>query len=332
MSLKTAKVIDVHAHAVLDEVMGKAGAYGPELAPEPDGTPVFRIGDYYLRNVRYRGSVFMEPNLRLEAMDAAGIDFQLLSPNPLTYFHYIPAKEATDFCRAHNDAMAQLVAYAPDRFAGLAALPIQDVDASIKELERSVEDLGLRGAMIGTEFPGGLDGEKMEELYACVTQLDVPLFIHPAPAGIDGPKGSEALTRYELDIMVGFTGQETVAVSTLIYSGILHRHPSLDICISHGGGALALVFGRLENAALKRPWAPDYLKEPGAFTHYAKQLWYDIHMHDDRAVDMLVDRVGTERLVYGTNFAGWDAPKTFHAPGCDAPLADNARRLLRCTV
>lgn len=330
MSLKTAKVIDIHAHAVLEEVMGKAGSFGPEIIDAADGTPTFRIGDYFLRNVRYRGSAFMEPSIRLEGMDSAGIDFQVLSPNPLTYFHYIPVAEAVAFCQAHNDGMAKLVSYAPDRFAGLAALPIQDVDAAIAELKRSVTELGLVGCMIGTDFPGGLDSKDMERFYAVVTELDVPLFLHPAPAGIDGPKGAEALANYELSIMLGFTGQETVAVATLIYSGILHRHPTLDICISHGGGAMALVYGRLKHAAHQRPWAQDFLKEPGAFDRFAKQLWYDIHMHDDRAVDLLVERVGTQRLVYGTNFVGWDAPKKFIAPNSDAPLADNARRLLRC--
>ncbi|MEM7569148.1 MAG: amidohydrolase family protein [Pseudomonadota bacterium] len=330
MSLQDAAVIDVHAHAVLEETMGAAGSFGPTLTDTDDG-PLFRISDYLLRNVRYRGSAFMDPQVRLAAMDSSGIDYQLLSPNPLTYFHYIPAPEAIQFCRIHNDALAEVVAGNPARFGGLAALPMQDIDAACAELRRSVEELGMLGAMIGSDFPGGLDSEAMDSFYQTVTQLNVPLFIHPAPMGIDGPAGPAALARYELDIMAGFTGQETAAVATLLFSGILLRHPDLDICISHGGGAFALVYNRLKNAAHKRPWAPEAIRDGDTFDALAARLWFDIHMHDDAAVDMLASRVGTQRMVYGTNFAGWDSPKQYRPPSVDVALADNARRLLRAS-
>jgi aminocarboxymuconate-semialdehyde decarboxylase len=83
MSLADAKVIDLHAHAVLEETFGTAGSFGPELSQEGD-LPVFRIGDYRLRGVRYRGSAFMDVDVRIAAMDRCRIDWQLLSPNPLT--------------------------------------------------------------------------------------------------------------------------------------------------------------------------------------------------------------------------------------------------------
>ena len=328
MSLANAKVIDIHAHAVLEETFGTAGEFGPELTDQ-DGVPVFRIGDYELRGVKYRGSAFMDPKVRLAAMDRAGVDWQLLSPNPLTYFHFIPAAEAIALCRQQNDTLAALVAAHSDRLGGAAALPMQDVSAAIAELRRAVTELGLKAAYIGTDMPHGLDDPRMDAFYETVCELNVPLFIHPAPAGIDGPAASPALSKYELDIMLGFTMQESIAVATLLFGGVLHRHPALDVCISHGGGALALVWGRLEHAAHKRAWAPDHLQRDGAFSEQLGRLWYDIHMHDDRAVELLVERVGTERLVYGTNFAGWDAPEKFKVPTMDVPLADNARRLLR---
>jgi aminocarboxymuconate-semialdehyde decarboxylase len=329
MSLADARVIDIHAHAVLEESFGKAGRFGPELTTEPDGTPLFRIGDYRLRGVRYRGSAFMDVDIRLAAMERAGIDWQLLSPNPLTYFHHIPTEQATRFCRRHNDALAALVARHPDRLGAAAALPMQDVPAAVAELRRAVGELGMRAAYIGTGFPHGLDDPAMDPFYEALVALDVPLFLHPAPEGIDGPPGNPALKRYELDIMAGFTAQETVAVATLLFGGVLARHPGLDICISHGGGAIALIWGRLREAAHRRAWAPAHLKPDGAFESQLARIWYDIHMHDDRALALLAERVGTDRLVWGTNFAGWDAPQAFEAPSFEAPLADNARRLLR---
>lgn len=329
MSLERARVIDIHAHAVIEATFGTAGAYGPELGVEPDGTPVFRVGDWRLRGVRYRGSPFMDLDVRLAAMDRAGIDWQLLSPNPLTYFHYIPATDATRFCRRHNDALAAWAASHPDRLGAAAALPMQDVDAAISELRRAVHELGMHAAYIGTGMPHGLEDPVMDRFYEAVIDLDVPLFIHPGPEGIDGPPGNAALRRYDLDIICGFTAQETAAVTTLLFGGVLHRHPHLDVCISHGGGATALIWGRLQQAVAKRPWVPDHLKRDGALAEQLGRLWYDVHMHDERAVVLLRERVGTDRLVYGTNFAGWDAPERFTAPAIDAPLADNARRLLR---
>lgn len=329
MSLADARVIDIHAHAVIEETFGGAGPHGPELYDEADGTPVFRVGNYQLRGVRYRGSAFMDPDLRIAAMDRIGIDWQLLTPNPLSYFHYIPAADAVRFCRTHNDALAGIVARYPDRFGAAAALPMQDVPAAIAELRRSVTELGMRTACIGTDMPHGLDDRCMDPFYEAVQELDVPLMLHPASAGIDGPPGMAALTRFELDITIGFAMQETAAIATLLFGGVLHRHPQLDICISHGGGALALLWGRLRHAAHKRAWVPEYLRPDGAFEAQAQRLWYDIHMHDDASLDLLIKRVGTQRLVYGTNFAGWDAPQQLETHGLDELLADNARRLLR---
>ena len=109
MSIDSARTIDVHAHVVLEESLGAAGRHGPELTMASDGRPLFRVGGYCLHGVRYRGSPFMDPQLRIAAMDRAGIDFQVLSPNPLTYFHYIDAAAAAAYCRRHNDALADLV-------------------------------------------------------------------------------------------------------------------------------------------------------------------------------------------------------------------------------
>lgn len=329
MSLAAAKVVDIHAHVVLEECFGTAGTFGPELYEEPDGTPIYRIGDYKLRGVKYRGSAFMDFDVRVSAMDVAGIDWQLLSPNPLTYFHHIPAADAVRFCQRHNEALSDRLRPYHNRLGGAATLPMQDISQAIEALKYAVSTLGLKAAYIGTDMPYRLNDPAMDTFYETVCELDVPLFIHPAPAGIDGPAAAHALGQFELDIMAGFTAQETVAVASLLFGGVLHRFPKLDICISHGGGAIGFVWGRLESAVKQRKWGPDHLQADGAFEEQLKRLWYDIHIHDDRSLELLAERVGTERMVYGTNFAGWDAPKTFHAPTFDAALADNARRLLR---
>lgn len=326
MSLANADTIDVHAHAVLEATMGAAGSYGPELGYEEK--PRFRVGDYELHGVRYRGSPFMDVDLRLAAMDRAGIDFQVLSPNPLTYFHFIEAAAAQRFCRVHNDALAAALTGHGDRLLATAAVPMQDIGFAIEETTCAVRDLGMAGPYIGTDFPFMLDDPALDRFYETLVALDVPLFIHPAPAGIDGPPGDPRLRRYDLDIIVGFAAQETVAVCTLIYGGVLERHPSLDIAISHGGGATGYLYGRMASAARKRPWARAELREDGAFESLLQRLWFDIHLHADDSVDLLSRHVNADRLLFGTNFAGWD-----QHPGdlrdAARPYADNARRLLR---
>jgi len=329
MSIHTARTIDIHAHAVLEETLGAAGVHGPELTTGQDGLPLFRVGGYRLHGVRYRGSPFMDVEKRLAAMERAGIDFQVLSPNPLTYFHFVDAASAIAFCRRHNDVLAALVGRHPARLAGLAALPMQDPQAACAELTRAVEELGLWGAYVGTEFGIRLEDSRLDPLYAKFVELDVPLFLHPSPAGIDGPAAFPPVDRFDLELLIGFAAQETIAVGALILGGVLDRHPRLDICVSHGGGAIAFLAGRFGEAAAKRPWSAGALREPGAFEARLKRLWFDNHVHDPRSLAFLEAIVGRDRLVFGTNFAGWDQPADTAAVAPSPWLADNARKLLR---
>jgi aminocarboxymuconate-semialdehyde decarboxylase len=328
----TAEVIDVHAHVVLAETFGAAGpVLGPEMGGQDGDAPWFRVGDYRLDGVRYQGSAFMDASLRLARMEAAGIDYQVLSPNPLTFLHFVDAPVAIGFCTIHNDALAALIGQHGDRLGGCAALPMQDIGAAIAELERGVGELGLMGTYIGTDQPQRLDAPEMDSFYAACTRLNVPLFLHPQPAGIDGPSGDVNLGDFDLDVVIGFAAQEALAVARLIYGGVLDRHPDLDICISHGGGSTGYLFGRMAMAARKRPWASDSLKADGAFEERLSRIWFDNHLNSDGSLDLLTGLVGDDRLVFGTNFAGWDAPDDLAAHKPDAKLADNARRLLRLT-
>lgn len=324
-----ANSIDIHAHAVLEAAMGAAGIHGPELR-EAEGQPtLFRVGGYELHGVKYRDSAFMDPVKRIAGMDSAGIDFQVLSPNPLTYFHYIEAPEAIGFCARHNDVLANLVEQYPTRLAGFAALPMQDISAACDELRRAVTELGLLAAYVGTDIGQPLDGKALDPLYATCVELNVPLFIHPAPAGIDGPDGDPQLSRYDLALTTGFAASETIAVASIIFGEVLDRHPGLDLCVSHGGGAVPYLVGRLAQASRVRPWAPASLHKEGAFEEKLSQLWFDSNVHDPRSFQLLQDIVGTERLVLGTNFAGWDQAEIHHSADFLKMMAGNARRLLR---
>lgn len=319
-------MIDVHAHVVLEGTLGCAGHYGPELGEGPDGRPRFRVGDYVLDGVRYRDSPFMDVDLRLGLNDRLGIELQVLSPNPLTYFHHVEADIAANYCRWHNDALAAVVAAHPDRFRGFAQLPMQDVDAATAELRRAVGESGLVGAYIGTDFGITFDDRRLDALWETAIELDVPIFVHPAPAGIDGPLRDPRIRQFDLDLSLGFLYEETLAIAQLVYGRVLERYPALDICLSHGGGAAAFMAGRLEHQGRTRPWAREH---PVDFAAGLRRLWFDQHVHDDASLALLTARVGEDRLVVGTNLAGWDAP----GERAEIPYLEqydvNARRLLR---
>ena len=327
-------MIDIHAHVVLESSLGACGAYGPELYegdPSSGDSPFFRVGDYVLHGVKYRGSAFMDLDLRLAKLDALGIDLQVLSPNPLTYFSGVDADAAVGFSQTHNDALAALVSQAPTRLAGLAQLPTQHPSSAVIELRRAVRELGLLGAYIGTDLGLPLDDAAFDPLYAACVELNVPLFFHPAPDGVSGQRRDERLARFDGDLWLGFCYEETLAVSTLILGGVMDRHPELDICISHGGGAHSWLAERLEHAARTRPWSPRQLRDPGAVAARLQRFWWDGHVGGPRALAALLAAFGTERVVAGTNLAGWDQTDdpTFGDSALAIEFDRNARRLLR---
>ena len=196
-------------------------------------------------------------------------------------------------------------------------------------MRRSVTELGLKGPYIGTDTVRPLHDPEMDQFYQACVDLNVPLFIHPSPAGIDGPPGDPNLKHFDLDVVIGFAAQEAIAVASLIYGGVIDRFPNLDICLSHGGGSSAYLIGRMAQGARKRPWSPDYLRPDGAFEERYGRMWFDNHLNNTQSQKLMTDLIGDDRLVHGTNFVGWDAPEDMGSTAPDPKLADNARRLLR---
>ena len=322
-------IIDLHGHIVLEGSMGTAGWCGPTIGSYPDGTPFFQVGNYRLDGVAYRGSLFIETDLRLAAMDEQGIAVQALSPNPLTYLHFIDVPLAVDFCQAHNDDLARTVRRHPDRFVGLAALPMQDIGEACRELRRAVNELGLLGGYIGTDFGRFLDDPAMDDLYRLCVELDVPLFLHPTQSGIDGPLRDARVRRWDLDLVLEYSFEEVLAVSTLVFGGVTERFPTLDLCISHGGGFTSMAMGKLRKLAERRKAAPEWIHEPGAFDRALGRLWFDCHVTGGREFEFALAQLGTERLVYGTNFGGWDKGTGPDVSALRDRLNANAIRLVR---
>jgi aminocarboxymuconate-semialdehyde decarboxylase len=311
---------DLHAHVVLDDAFGAAGAYGPFHGDDERGLEYFRVGEYEMKPIAYRRSLFMNVEKRLVKMERVGIARQMLSPNPLTFFGGIQSGPAIDFARATNDAMAALVGEHPDRLVGSAQLPLQHPDAAAAEAERAVNELGLVAAYIGTDYGFPLDDERLDDFYRTITALDIPIFVHGATNNGRGPAPDERLRRFGLDLIVGYTNEETLAAAALLLGGVFDRHPSLDVCISHGGGAIAFLSQRFDSMAAFRGQDSD-------FASALRQLWFDAHLEPGPARDLVIATVGADRMVYGTNFGGWDAPTS--TDDFDVGLTANAERLLR---
>lgn len=210
-------------------------------------------------------------------------------------------------------------------------MPMQEPDAAIAELHRVVTQLGLVAPYIGTDLGRELDDAAFDGLWSTCTELDVPVFVHPAPDGVDGARRDPRRARFDADLWLGFAYEESLAVATLVLGGVLDRHPELDVCISHGGGATAWLAERMAHAARTRPWSTGELREPGAVEARLARLWWDAHVGGPEALSALLGAFGDGHLVGGTNLAGWD--QTADPSWGDAALARtldvNARRLLR---
>ena len=197
---------------------------------------------------------------------------------------------------------------------------VADIDAAAAELDRAVNELGLLAGYIGTDYGFTLDDARLDDFYRHVVSLDVPLFVHGATNDGVGPAGDSRLHRFGLDLIVGYTYEETLAAASFVLGGVFDRHPELDVCISHGGGAIVFLAQRFDSMAHYRGQESDFAAALG-------KLWFDAHLEPGPARDMVTATVGIERMVYGTNFGGWDTPASTDA--FDASLTSSADRLLR---
>lgn len=184
---------------------------------------------------------------RLPEMDAAGIDIQVLSLTVPGIQIDLPAHEATEAARFANDYLAKVLRNHPDRFRGFAALPMQDPEAAVRELRRSVEELSFCGALINDHTQGYyLDHPRYEELWSALEELQVPLYIHPGSVPADKWKLLDGA-----DELYGATwswGAETAGHALrILYSGVFDRHPGVTLILGHMGEFLPFQMTRLDS-------------------------------------------------------------------------------------
>lgn len=314
-------MIDVHAHLFFDSLLERAGEYGPRIDQNRGG---YQLLSGAMRwPIAGPAALAVTPLSRVQALDQAGIDLQIVTISPLWLFHHASAGVAEPFAREANDLLAAWCDQTGGRIRPLAQLPTQNPDRAAAELERCVNDLGMIGGYIGSDAKPHLDGTELDPVYSACEDLDVPLFVHCAMPGIDGPPGDPRLDRWSGHAVIGYPIEDTIAVTSFLLGDVLARHPHLDVCFSHGGGTIPFLWGRLAAFARtsRSPVDPEQLH---ARLH---RLWFDTHVHLDAGVALLKATANPDRLVFGSNFGGWDS-EFLDASG-DTELDRNARTLLR---
>jgi aminocarboxymuconate-semialdehyde decarboxylase len=236
---------------------------------------------------------------RLADMDAAGVALQIVSPSPSHYYPFLAADLAALVARTANEAIRDLVAQAPYRMVGLGLIALQHPDLAVELLEHAVVECGLLGVEMSSFAPGPdhsveLSDARLEPFWTRAEELGAIVFLHPFGCSLD-----ERLDKYYLSNTVGQPVENAVALSHLIFSGVLDRHPTLTLIAAHGGGYLPTFLGRSDHAWQVRPEAHDCARLPSS---YLSSLYFDSLVHTDEALRALVAAAGPERVLMGSDY------------------------------
>ena len=306
--------IDIHAHIVdRDYLEALTRLRGLAAERTADGKTLLRRDGY---TVMWTRADMFDIGHRLGEMDRKGIDLRILSlSTPNVY--YWGAQEQVAIARQINDALARLVRAHPDRFVGLASLPLADPDAALAELERAIGELGMKGVIIGSNVDGmAMNDARMEPVWARINALRLPVFEHPM-----FPKNTEGLGEFELPLRVGLIFDTTLAATRMIYGGVFERYPDFPYVMGHTGGALLTILERLDNGYKLFPDCRKFITRPPS--EFAKKLYYDTCAFYAPALKMAIESVGARQLLFGTDDPFIDAD-TKHVERLALAPADQA--------
>ncbi|MEM7114824.1 MAG: amidohydrolase family protein [Chloroflexota bacterium] len=232
---------------------------------------------------------------RIATMDAAGVDMQCLTPT-IPGVHKEETAVGIKLARLFNEGTAAAVAQHPQRFTGLAMLPLQDPAAAVAELDYAVTQLGLKGGALFTNINGrSLDDPAYLPLFAKAVELDVPLWLHPTV-----PHDIGWMADYRIVVVAGFLHETAVAVCRLIYSGVLEQFPTLKLILSQMGGPLPMLAERIERAYVLYPECQAQLSTSP--TTLLKRLYLDTTPHTPEAIQFAVQFVGVDQVLMGSDY------------------------------
>jgi aminocarboxymuconate-semialdehyde decarboxylase len=268
----------------------------------------------------------------LEGLDRRRLDAAAIGPSPGQFFYWADPDLGEQIAQLMNDGIAALAKDHGDRMVGLGTLPMQDAERAARELERGVAHLGLRGVEICTHINGrDLDDPRFAPVFAAAARLGAPIFLHPQNWG-----EMRRLRDYHLWNLVGFPTETAVAAARLIVGGVFERCPDLKIILAHGGGYFPYQIGRLDHGYRVR--SELHARLPRRPSEYLGGIYCDSLTHNALALRFLVDRLGDDHVVIGTDYPfdmGDETPvETVRACGLGRErearvLGGNLARLLR---
>ncbi|MFJ5792033.1 amidohydrolase family protein [Lysinibacillus sp. NPDC093197] len=288
--------VDFHTHIIPEDIPNFVEKFGGERWPTLEKTCTCGA------NIMVAGQVFREvtdqvwsPEKRIQDMDAEGVDIQVLSPIPVTFSYWAEAHAAEEMARIQNDFIANTVKQYPKRFIGIGTVPLQDVEVAIREMDRCIHELGLKGIEIGTNVNGkNLDDPAFTAFFEMAEKWEVPLFIHPWET-----LGKDRMPRHNFMYTVGMPSETALAAASLINGGVIEKFPKLKVCFAHGGGSFPYILPRLDQGWKVWPHLRLTSKPP---SYYAKNFYFDSLNYDPLNLQYLIDRFGADKIVMGSDY------------------------------
>ncbi|MEI2731147.1 MAG: amidohydrolase family protein [Dermatophilaceae bacterium] len=318
-----AAAVDLHAHVAVpaaDALLGQAPGLARERELEQAAHSPHSLQENRAQLERVAAQLTDVP-ARLTDMDAMGIDVQVVGPMPMHHYWAEP-ELARRWVAATNAGIAAHCAQAPSRLLALGTIALQHPDLAADQLRHAVEELGLRGVSISTSVDGReICDPRHEPVWSTAERLGAVVFVHPWGCSLGA-----RLARNYLGNVVGQPTETTVALSHLVFSGVLDRFPHLKILAAHGGGYLPTYIGRSDHAWLVRPDARGCADLP---SDYLRRMWFDSLVYTPQALELLVETVGPDRVVLGSDYP-FDMGVTDPVDRLDATLlGDPTRDLIR---
>ncbi|GAA3442921.1 amidohydrolase family protein [Planomonospora venezuelensis] len=284
-------IVDVHTHHVPKGWPGLGWADAPRLRVDSEREAAILLGDREFRRI---ADDCWNPARRLEAMDADGVDVQVVSPTPVFFSYERPAAQAAEVAKIFNDLALEICA--DERLVPFCQVPLQDPDLACAELDRCLA-AGHAGVEIGNHVGDrDLDDAGVVQFLQHCAAVGAPVFVHPW----DMP-GGPRLERWMAQWLVGMPAETHLSVLAMILGGVFDRVPeSLRICFAHGGGSFAFWLGRFENAWHRRSDLVGVSELPPS--HYVERFSVDSVVFDERALRLLVDTMGEDRVMLGSDY------------------------------
>ena len=312
-------VVDFHGHVAVpaaDALIAGTAGLAAELAAEQRAHSPVSLAANRAQLQRLAGKL-TDVGERLADLDAMGVDIQVVGPMPM--HHYWAEQDlAVRLARTVNQAVAAHCAQDPERLYGLGTVPLQHPDLAVALLDKAITEYGLYGISVSTTVEGReLADPRHDELWQKAEELGAVVFVHPWGCSL-----GERLATHYLGNTVGQPVETTVALSRLIFTGVLDRYPRLKLVAAHGGGYLPTCIGRSDHAWRVREDARGCAEPPSS---YLRRMWFDALVYTPRALRHLVEEVGADRVVLGTGHP-FDMGVTDPVARLDAAGLDPAAR------